>query len=160
MNAVELSAGRLGSRSIQRGRVAATNGDGTITIAGADGSLLPCEILVTASADSTDFVAGDEVLVWRASEEAECNVVLGKIRRAPIGPMTSSSSQTMDYPMADERVEAPDELVFEAKHSLTLRVGDGSITIREDGKILIKGKDLVSHAQRMNRIKGGAVSIN
>jgi len=41
-----------------------------------------------------------------------------------------------------------------------LRVGDGSITIREDGKVLIKGKDLVSHAQRMNRIKGGAVSIN
>ena len=29
-----------------------------------------------------------------------------------------------------------------------------------DGKILIKGKDLVSHAQRTNRIKGGSVAIN
>ena len=48
----------------------------------------------------------------------------------------------------------------EAKHQLTLRVGEGTISIREDGKILIKGTDLVSHAQRMNRIKGGAVSIN
>ena len=54
----------------------------------------------------------------------------------------------------------PDELVLEAKHTLTLRVGDGSITIREDGKILIKGKDLVSHAARTNRIKGGSVQIN
>jgi len=43
---------------------------------------------------------------------------------------------------------------------MTLRVGNGSITIRGDGKILIKGSDLVSHAQRTNRIRGGAVSIN
>ena len=59
-----------------------------------------------------------------------------------------------------EREPIPEVLVLEAKSSITLRVGEGSITIREDGKILIKGKDLVSHAQRMNRIKGGAVSIN
>ena len=51
-------------------------------------------------------------------------------------------------------------MVLEAKRRLTLKCGDGSITIREDGKILIKGKDLVSHATRMNRIKGGAVQIN
>jgi hypothetical protein len=56
--------------------------------------------------------------------------------------------------------EIPDTLVLEAKSSLTLRVGDGSITIRADGKILIKGKDLVSYATRVNRIKGGSVSIN
>ncbi|HKM56274.1 MAG TPA: hypothetical protein VJY33_22910, partial [Isosphaeraceae bacterium] len=56
--------------------------------------------------------------------------------------------------------EPPDELIFEAKQSLTLKCGEGSITLRGDGKILIKGKDLVSRAQRMNRIKGGAVAIN
>ncbi len=66
--------------------------------------------------------------------------------------------QTGSFPRSREDVS--DELVLEAKHSLTLRVGEGSITIREDGKILIKGKDLVSHAQRLNRIKGGAVQIN
>ena len=54
----------------------------------------------------------------------------------------------------------PDTLLLEAQRELTLRVGDGSITLRADGKVLIKGKDLVSHAQRLNRIKGGAVSIN
>jgi hypothetical protein len=56
--------------------------------------------------------------------------------------------------------EAPESLVLEAAEELTLRVGQGSITLGKDGKILIKGKDLVSHAQRMNRIKGGSVSIN
>jgi hypothetical protein len=56
--------------------------------------------------------------------------------------------------------EVPEQLVVEARESLTLRVGDGSITIRADGKILIKGKDLVSQAKNTNRIKGGAVAIN
>ena len=79
-----------------------------------------------------------------------CPVVMGRIGRAR--PEIDDG--------ADQGDEMPETLFLEAKHSLTLRVGDGSITIREDGKILIKGKGLVSHAQRMNRIKGGAVSIN
>ena len=58
------------------------------------------------------------------------------------------------------RVDPQKEVVIQARESLTLRVGDGSITIRADGKILIKGKDLVSHAQRANRIRGGSVAIN
>ena len=56
--------------------------------------------------------------------------------------------------------DVPDTLLLEATEELTLRVGDGSITIRKDGKILIKGTDLVSSAKRMNRVKGGAVAIN
>ncbi len=61
---------------------------------------------------------------------------------------------------SDASSSIPDEIVLEAKKGLVLRVGEGSITIRSDGKILIKGKDLVSHAKRTNRIKGGAVSLN
>src|SRR6266446_276782 len=89
---------------------------------------------------------GDRVLCWLPATVAERGAILGRIGR---GAQTSQ-----------EEDEPPDEVVLEAKQSLTLRVGDGSITIREDGKILIKGKDLVSHATRTNRIKGGAVQIN
>ena len=92
---------------------------------------------------------GDRVLCW-VEADATAGVILGVIGSHHVVAPTITSTAA----------EMPDELVLEAKHSLTLRVGDGSITIREDGKILIKGKDLVSHAQRMNRIKGGAVSIN
>jgi hypothetical protein len=81
------------------------------------------------------------VAAWRWKR----GVILGRIgSAAAIGPTS----------------DLPDELTLEAKQSVTLRAGQGSITIREDGKILIKGKDLVSHATRMNRIRGGSVSIN
>ena len=55
---------------------------------------------------------------------------------------------------------SPDELVIEAGRQLTLRCGQGSITIRHDGRVLIQGFDIVSRAGRANRIKGGQVVIN
>ena len=107
--------------------------------------VITCDVLqAPARGQPVHLAAGDWVLVWRPGHEGDLAVVLGRIGREPAALPS----------------EAPDELVLEAKQSLTLRVGDGSITIREDGKILIKGNDLVSHAKRLNRIKGGAVQIN
>ena len=116
-----------------------------------------CDVLITSDAPP-QFAEGDLVLVARNAGDHAQGVVLGRLgpSRHPTtpAPHRTTESEAAGVPAT------PDTLVLEAKHSLTLRVGDGSITIREDGKILIKGKDLVSHATRMNRIKGGAVSIN
>jgi hypothetical protein len=109
-------------------------------IVDAHGEEIVCEVLDAGANPSLVLAPKDTVLLWRPDPGSPRGVILGRVglSHAPV----------------------PDEILLESKHSLTLRVGDGSITIREDGKILIKGKDLVSHAQRMNRIKGGAVSIN
>ena len=121
-----------------------------VEVEGADGSGQPCDLLQTHEHDRLHLEPGDKVLVAGAGSLAR-GVILGRL-----GAPRAVEKLMAELPAA----EVPDELVLEAKHSLTLRVGEGSITIREDGKILIKGKDLVSHAQRLNRIKGGAVSIN
>jgi len=112
-----------------------------------EGRRIACVPLEVADGQTLTLAIGDDILV-HCGEGEDVGVVLGRIgpSRAPVPDPVS--------------VDTPDELVLEAKHSLTLRVGDGSITIREDGKILIKGKDLVSHARRLNRIRGGAVQIN
>src|SRR5207237_1204459 len=74
------------------------------------------------------LVEGETVLVWCASAPEERGVILGSVR-------PSASTARPDRGPGDE-------MVLEAKRRLTLKCGDGSITIREDGKILIKGKDL------------------
>jgi len=110
-----------------------------------DGVSATCDVLESGPV-APRFATGERVLVWRKPEDTATRpVVLGRIGSLGKGFLGG---------------DTPDELLLEARHSLTLRVGAGSITIREDGKILIKGKDLVSHAQRLNRIKGGAVQIN
>ncbi len=138
---------QIATPQIHRGEVVEVTESGTIvvTIDGDGGGSRRCELLVTTDASPPVLVPGDRVLAWVAPGGAP-TVVLGRI-----GPSRG---------LTPEPAEMPETLTIEAKHSLTLRVGEGSVTIREDGKILIKGKDLVSHAQRMNRIRGGAVAIN
>jgi len=117
--------------------------DGTVVVdSDAAGAEIVCEVLHTGGPWELALAPRDVVLCWQPDPDVPRGVILGRIGVAHGAP------------------EQPDELVLEAGRSLTLRVGDGSITIRADGKVLIKGKDLVSHAQRMNRIKGGAVAIN
>ncbi|HTO88061.1 MAG TPA: hypothetical protein VMR54_11115 [Thermoanaerobaculia bacterium] len=129
---------------VLRGRVRTVRADGLVVIfADAESKDVACEIL-QVSGPPNCLARGDDVLVWRPGP-GEQGVVLGRI---------GVDANPGDSP------RLPDELLLEAKNGLTLRVGDGSITLRADGKILIKGKDLVSHAKRLNRIKGGAVSIN
>lgn len=117
--------------------------DAATLVALADGTVLECDVLETAMAGRVPLTPDDHVVVLHGGG-AERPVVLGRIATA--------ARRTVP--------ETPDTLVVEARQNLTLRCGAGSITIRADGRILIRGRDLVSHAQRMNRIKGGAVTIN
>ena len=129
-----------------RGEVVAVEEPGTVVVTVGDSDVaVRCVVLVTSAVAPPLLMPADQVLVW-VPRGGGSPVVIGRIGQA------SGLTPGLQDP--------PDSLTIEAKHSLTLRVGDGSITIREDGKILIKGKDLVSHATRLNRIKGGAVQIN
>jgi hypothetical protein len=129
------------------GEVVDVTESGTVVlkVEGNDADPIRCDMLVTTDTTPPVLVPGDAVLVWLAAGEAS-GVVLGRV-----GPSRG---------LTPERGAVPDAVTIEAKRSVTIRVGEGSIDIREGGKILIKGTDVVSHAKRTNRIKGGAVAIN
>jgi hypothetical protein len=135
-----MEEGRVGGSA--RGVVVEIGTTGAL-VAFTDGTVLECDVMESAVTGPVALAPDDEVVVLREGGAGR-PVVLGRIaaavRRAAADP--------------------PATLVLEARENLTLRCGDGSITIRADGRILIKGRDLVSHARRMNRIKGGAVTIN
>lgn len=135
---------------LYKGRVLAVESDGLVTIGipVADGAERRISCGTLERLEHGDALGnGAEVVVAILANASP--VVLGKLQGAP-QPTSATSRPSL----------VPETLLLEATKELVLRVGDGSITIRGDGKILIKGKDLVSSAQRMNRIKGGAVSIN
>jgi hypothetical protein len=127
--------------ALRQCRVLRADENGMVTVA-AGKKTWRCLVLRTSEGPPLRLAAGDAVLVWPAKPHC---LILGRIASSPV-----------PTPAAD----VPEELVLEAKKNLTLKCGDGWITFRADGKILIKGKDLVSHAQRLNRIKGGSVAIN
>jgi hypothetical protein len=51
-------------------------------------------------------------------------------------------------------------VVLEGEDEVVLRCGEASITLRRNGKIVIRGAYVESHAAGTNRIKGGSVRIN
>lgn len=53
-----------------------------------------------------------------------------------------------------------DTVVFNAKQSIVLRCGEASITLQSDGKVVIRGIHVISHAKGVNRIRGGSVQLN
>jgi len=127
-----------------RARIVGFSEDGVCGVAlTPEGEPIPCDLLESSDVPLQSLAEGDEVMVWvPASPGPERHgVVMGRIRKAGPG-------------------NVPGELYLRASKSLTLQCEDGSITLRSDGKILIKGKELVSRAEGTNWVKGAAVSIN
>lgn len=128
------------------GRVAALLDEAILVSLEPDGAIVACDLLDTGTGRSRKLAEGEAVLVVVPEGGGGRGVVLGRV----LGP--AARGATAEPP--------PEEILLEATKGLTLKVGEGSITLREDGKVLIRGRDLVSHAKRTNRIRGGTVSIN
>lgn len=52
------------------------------------------------------------------------------------------------------------KVVIQAKEELVLKCGSSSITLTKSGKIMLRGKYLVSRSSGVNRILGGSVQVN
>lgn len=120
--------------------VAALDGEGAILVRLADGTIASCDWLDTGGALLRPLSPGDAVLVlW--PREGERGIVIGRI-----GPYRPT------LPI--------DSLRLEGGQSLTLECGDSSLSLRADGKVVIKGEDVLVRAKGTKRIRAGSVSIN
>jgi len=50
--------------------------------------------------------------------------------------------------------------VIEGKDEVVLRCGKASITLRRNGRVVIRGVELETRARGLQRIKGGKIEIN
>jgi hypothetical protein len=64
---------------------------------------------------------------------------------------------------AEQPVEAHVDgkrVVIEGADEVVLKCGQASITLRRNGKLIIKGTYVETHSTGVNRIKGGSVQVN
>lgn len=77
----------------------------------------------------------------------------------PAGDL-ASEVETKHYPASETiRVDGK-KVVIEGEEEVVLTCGEASITLTKAGKIIIRGKYLVSRASGVNRILGGSVQVN
>lgn len=115
-------------------------GEATVRLHGAEDSEFTCELLEASETGPPKLRKGDVVLVLPPDAPGGTGIVLGRI--------------------AGRGADARRTVMIEADEELTIRCGAGSVTIRKNGKVLIQGLEIVSHARGKNRIRGGSIQLN
>jgi hypothetical protein len=101
---------------------------------------------------------GSRVVLIFAAPEVDTPIVLGLIRKQdqllerPSSPFSGEATRDVEI---DGRT-----VNLNAQEALTLTCGKASITLGRDGKIVIRGMHVVSHAAGSNCIRGGSVQLN
>jgi hypothetical protein len=130
--------------SLVRGLVAdiLENGEIEVVIPPDAPTRLVCDFLETGA--ELELHPGDLVLVMPPAGVGQNGCILGRVGR---------------YRPSQEN-PPPARVVIEASEVLTLKCGESSVDLRNDGKLMIRGNDVLTRAKRTNRIKGGSVAIN
>lgn len=82
-----------------------------------------------------------------------------RAREEPASPDTGGSPPAVKKNDVEARLDG-ERVVLEGAREVTLKCGEASITLRRDGKIVLRGVYVETYARGVNRIKGGAVKIN
>ena len=120
--------------------------------------LVECDSTQRVSATSCvaleDVHAGRRVLMAYPQGGTEGPCIVGMLREHRASGF--SSAPTRPQPPAVE-VDGT-RLVFSARQEIVLRCGDSSLSLACDGTITLRGKYVISHADGVNRIRGGSSS--
>jgi hypothetical protein len=140
------------------GRLSGHDAEGRVLVA-FEGSAAKAARLLSgfSRADlSRPHMLGRDVLLVFENGDAERPIIVGLL-----------ADPLEEFISLESPVEKPTQATVDGKHvsieateEIVLKCGDGSITLKKDGKIVIKGTHLLSRSSGPNRIKGGRVDIN
>jgi hypothetical protein len=107
---------------------------------------LRCDVLHAADRPALTLALGARVLVLLPGAGEERGCVLGVV-----------GSYESPRPA---REAPPVTLRLEAQQRLELKCGESELTMDAEGRVLVKGVDIVTRARRTQKIRGGTVHIN
>lgn len=163
------------------GRIVALGPDGTVTVEVSGGAgTRAARLAVPLSADEllrARECDGAVVLVFENGDPALPIIVglvqpLPPVRTPPASAGTqpsSASSQPAPAPAAAQSQDGPQVLEVDvdgkrvritAQDEIVLECGSASITLRRNGRVVVRGTYVESYSDGTNRIKGGQVRIN
>lgn len=121
-------------------------------------------VALEASAVLSALAAKQAVVLLFERGDPARPLIIGLVQPAPGSPLLELMlPEPADAaPPAEPRVATVDgeTVAIEGRDEIVLRCGEASITLRRNGKVIIRGAYVETHAAGTNRIKGGSVRIN
>jgi hypothetical protein len=128
-----------------------------------EGATTPVVARIGAPVDPVDTEgvgAGTCVILIFERGDRQLPIIIGIVR-------DSFSTSVLSPPLAKNPTGCTSSfelngrrVVLEGKEEVILRCGLGSLTIRADGQVVIKGTRLMSKASETNKVRGSSVFIN
>ena len=139
-------------------------GAALVDFAGNTRGALPAR--TTVELDEVAAASGQEVVLLFDEGDPSRPLIMGLVQLSSETPVLDLVLEASEGERAGD--EAPSRevqvdgrrVVLEGEDEVVLRCGRASITLRRNGKIVIRGTYLVSRAEGTNRIRGGSVQIN
>lgn len=114
--------------------------NGRLHVRSLDNQEFHCDWLENSNNANIDLEPGDRLLCMSPTGQ-EPGVVLGRIGKY-------RKPQTQEH------------VTIEAGESLTLKCGEASVELRNDGRAMVKGEDVLLRAKGTQRIRAANVAIN
>jgi len=108
---------------------------------------------------SSEELINNQVVILFQDRDLEKPIITGIIRNSIFENTGISTLDPHKQPTQSFTVNGK-KLVFEGEEEIVLRCGLGSITLRANGQISVKGSKLLSRASQSNKIRGASVFIN
>jgi len=87
-------------------------------------------------------------------------LLVGLIQTAPQTPLIDSILESLPAKAPMEAQVDGRRVVIEGRDEVVLRCGKASLTLQRDGQVVLRGVNIRSEADEVQRIKGGKVQIN
>jgi hypothetical protein len=106
-----------------------------------------------------------QALLLFENGDARLPIIVGLVEPEPGSALLQAllvpapTSEPAASPPIEARLEGK-RLLLEGEEEVTLKCGEASITLRRDGKVILRGAYVETTAKGVNRIRGGSVKIN
>jgi hypothetical protein len=144
--------------------IVAVRADGAPTIQYADGSIASARLAVLATREHLDAAIArrQQTVVLFENGDRLRPLIVGFIE-TPALHVPDTAAFEHDTRPQTPRIEADVDgrrVRLTAQDEIVLQCGKASVTLRRNGRVIIRGTYVESHSQGTNRIKGGQVQIN
>ena len=113
-------------------------------------------LVARSTATLTMRDVGHDVALVFEDGDPDRPIVLGVLQTVARVPERNVNSTSLPFELEIDR----EKIELRAKQEIVLRCGSASVTLKRDGRIIVRGTDILSRSTGLNRIKGGVVQIN